>query len=66
MKLHYYPETDTLYLAQREVGRRRGRDREDVVVDYDEDRRLLGIEIEHASAWIDLTKLETHSLPIAG
>jgi uncharacterized protein YuzE len=37
-----------------------------VVVDYDEDRRLLGIEIEHASAWIDLTKLETHSLPIAG
>ena len=67
MKLHYYPETDTLYIS---LSEKSGVDAEeiaeDVVVDYDEDRRLLGIEIEHASAWIDLTKLETHSLPIAG
>jgi uncharacterized protein YuzE len=37
-----------------------------VVVDYAEDGRVVGIEIDHASKKIDLTILEAHSLPIAG
>jgi uncharacterized protein YuzE len=66
MKLEYFPETDTLYISlldepsvdSDEVA-------EDVVVDYAEDGRPIGIEIEHASTKVDLTKLEAHSLPVA-
>ncbi|MGB7876694.1 MAG: DUF2283 domain-containing protein [Anaerolineales bacterium] len=36
-----------------------------VVVDYDENNRAVGIEIEDASKFIDLSRLELSSLPIA-
>ena len=67
MKLEYFPDTDTLYIS---LSERPSADSdeiaEDVVVDYAEDGRPVGIEIEHASTFLDLTKLETHALPIAG
>jgi uncharacterized protein YuzE len=67
MKLHYFPETDTLYI---ELSDRPSVDSdeiaEDVVIDYAEDGRPVGFEIEHASKFLDLTTLEAHSLPIAG
>jgi uncharacterized protein YuzE len=66
MKLHYYPDTDTLYISFNEEMALDGEEiASDVVVDYDEAGRIIGIEIEHASDWVDLTTLETRSLPVA-
>ena len=67
MKLEYFPETDTLYITLIDKSSVHSDEiAEDVVVDYGEDRRIVGIEIEHASKVMDLTTLEAHSLPIAG
>ena len=67
MKLSYYPDTDTLYISLSEkVSVDSDEIAEDFVIDYDENGRPIGIEIEHASKVMDLTKLEAHSLPIAG
>ena len=65
MKLHYYPDTDTLYISLTdETSVDSDEIAEDVVVDYAEDGRAVGIEIEHASTKVDLTKLEAVSVPI--
>jgi len=65
MKLHYYPETDTLYISLTdETSVDSDEIAEDVVVDYGKDGRAVGIEIEHASTKVDLTTLEAHSLPV--
>ena len=65
MVFHYYPGTDMLYikLADRasteseEVG-------SGVVLDFDENNQVVGIEIEGASKFIDLTRLEVTALPL--
>ncbi|HEU0167476.1 MAG TPA: DUF2283 domain-containing protein [Chloroflexota bacterium] len=66
MKLHYYPETDSLYI---ELQSRAGVDSEEVadglVVDFDDAGHVVGIDIEHASQTLDLTSLETVALPLA-
>jgi len=36
-----------------------------VVLDFDENNRVIGIEIEDASRFIDLSRLELTALPIA-
>ena len=64
MKLHYYPETDSLYIDlnakpsadSREVA-------EGLVVDFDANGKVVGIDIEHASEIMDLKTVETESLP---
>jgi uncharacterized protein YuzE len=66
MKLSYYPDTDSLYidLAARastesiEVS-------EGVVLDYDTDGNLVGIDIDHASKKLDLRELVTDHVPLA-
>lgn len=67
MKLNYHPETDSLYI---DLSERASVDSEEVapgvVLDFDEDGQLVGIDIDHASKILDLTTLEAHSLPIAG
>ena len=67
MKLHYDPETDSLYI---DLNERTSVDSLEVapgiVVDFDEDGRAVGIDIEHASKILDLSTLEAHSLPVAG
>ncbi|MBM2810349.1 MAG: hypothetical protein HW416_1108 [Chloroflexi bacterium] len=65
MKLHYYPETDSLYIDlsdqpsvdSREVA-------PDVVADFDAAGHLVGIDVDHASQTIDLSRLEADSLPL--
>ena len=65
MKLNYYPETDSLYidLASRpsvesqEVS-------EGVVLDYDADGNLVGIDIDHASRKLDLREVVTNQIPV--
>ena len=36
-----------------------------VVLNFDEDNRLLGVEVEDASKLVDLSRLELRALPIA-
>ena len=59
MKFHYYPETDSLYI---ELTERSSVDSQDaspgVVLDYDSDGVLVGIDIDQASAITDVTGLE--------
>jgi uncharacterized protein YuzE len=65
MKLHYYKETDSLYIdlsASPSVDSREISD--DLVVDYDEDGRIVGLDIQHASVSLDLSKIETEHLPV--
>ena len=66
MKLSYFPETDTLYI---ELAQGQGADAaeigEGIVGDFDADGRLVGLEIEHASTRVDVTRLKTDGLPIA-
>ena len=65
MKLNYYPKTDSLYI---DLSHKTSVDSREVapgvVLDFDEEGRLAGIDIDHASQILDLTKLETESVPI--
>ncbi|MPZ49516.1 MAG: DUF2283 domain-containing protein [Dehalococcoidia bacterium] len=65
MRISYDTATDALYIHLSEMP---GADAEEiapgVVVDFGEDGRLVGIEIDHASKLLDLTKLETESIPL--
>jgi uncharacterized protein YuzE len=66
MKLSYYEETDSLYIdlsASPSVDSREISD--DLVVDYGEDGRIVGLDIQHASQSLDLSKIETEHLPLA-
>lgn len=64
MKLHYYADTDSLYIELRD---RPGADvrevGEGIVVDVDEDGSPVGIDIDGASRRLDLSTLELISLP---
>lgn len=65
MKLHYYPETDSLYI---ELKPKPGTETREVAkglnVDLDEQGDVVGFDIDFASKRLDLTKLETIALPI--
>jgi uncharacterized protein YuzE len=66
MVFEYYPDTDMLYIRlvdgistdSEEVA-------PGVVLDFDEHNRVIGIEIEDASRFIDLSRLELRALPVA-
>jgi uncharacterized protein YuzE len=65
MKFHYYPETDSLYISlvdkpsvdSQEVA-------SGIVLDFDAEGHLVGLDIDHASLVADLSKLEACSLPL--
>jgi uncharacterized protein YuzE len=64
VKLNYYPDTDSLYIdlsprpsvESHEVS-------EGVVLDYDEDGNLVGIDIDNASRKLDLSEVVTSHIP---
>jgi len=66
MKLHYYPDTDSLYIdlssktsvTSEEIS-------EGVVLDYDKDGNLVGLDIDHASLKLDLNELVLSNLPVS-
>jgi uncharacterized protein YuzE len=66
MKLHYYPETDSLYI---ELNGSSGAEVREIVeglaVDFDADANgdVVGFDIEQASRKFDLSKVETIALP---
>jgi uncharacterized protein YuzE len=65
VKLDYYPDTDSLYIdlssrpsvESQEVS-------EGVILDYDADGNLVGIDIDHASRKLDLSELVTNRIPV--
>ena len=65
MKLHYYLETDSLYI---ELKSDPASETREIVsglnVDHDENGDVVGFDIDGASGRLDLTKLETLALPL--
>ncbi|MBW1780506.1 MAG: DUF2283 domain-containing protein [Deltaproteobacteria bacterium] len=65
MKINYYPETDSMYIdlspgesvETREVS-------PGVVLDYDSDGNITGIDIDNASRKLDLEELVLNRLPV--
>ena len=65
MKLHYYPETDSLYIEFRSGPGTETREISDGLnVDLDAEGGVLGFDIDHASRRLDLSTLETEALPL--
>lgn len=65
MVFHYHPDTDVLYIKL--VDRASTESEEaapGIVLDFDEHNQVVGIEIEDASKFIDLSRLELLALPI--
>lgn len=64
MKLNYYPETDSLYIDLSERSSVESREiSEGVVLDYDADGKLVGIDIDNAGNTVDLHRLILSKLP---
>ena len=65
MKLHYYPETDSLYV---ELKAGPGVETREVStglnVDLDAEGNAVGFDIDEASTKLDLATLETQALPV--
>jgi len=66
MKLNYYPETDSLYI---DLASRPSVESQEVsagvVLDYDADGNLVGIDIDHASRKLNLSEVITSQIPVA-
>ncbi len=66
MKLHYYPETDSLYIELKNGPGVQTREIvEGLMVDLDEKGDVVGFDIDRASGKLDLSKIETIALPTA-
>ena len=65
MKFHYYPETDSLYIDLSEKPSTDSQEiRPGIVIDFDAEGNLVGIDIDHASKAVNLSRLEIESLPV--
>jgi uncharacterized protein YuzE len=64
MKLNYHPDTDSLYIDLSERASAESREiSEGIVLDYDEEGQLVGIDIDNASKKVELKKLILSKLP---
>ena len=64
MKLNYHPDTDSLYIDLSERPSVESREiSEGVVLDYDAQGNLVGIDIDHASTKVELRTLTLSRLP---
>ena len=65
MKLNYYPETDSLYIDLSEKTSVDSREISDgVVLDYDADGNLVGIDIDNARKKVQPQELRLSGLPV--
>ncbi len=66
MKFDYYADTDSLYI---DLSERTSVESEEVapgvVLDFDDHGSIVGIDIEHASRIVDLSRLESNAVPFA-
>ena len=64
MKLNYYPDTDSLYI---DLSEKESADSvevtEGVVIDYDVDGNIAGIDIDNASGKLAMNQLSINRLP---
>jgi uncharacterized protein YuzE len=64
MKLNYYADTDSLYIDLSERPSAESREVSDgVVLDYDAQGNLVGIDIDNASKKVQLDQLILNKLP---
>jgi len=65
MKISYYEETDSLYI---DLSSRPSVETQevspDINLDYDESHCLVGIDIDHASRYLDLREMSFVQLPL--
>ena len=65
MKLHYYPDTDSLYVELKAGPGAETREvSEGLNVDLDANGDVVGFDIDRASKRLDLATLETEALPV--
>ncbi len=65
MKLNYYPDTDSLYIDLAERPSVDSREiSEGIVLDYDAEGNLVGIDIDNASRKVELKQLTLSKLPL--
>ena len=65
MKLHYYPDTDSLYIELKsEPGVEVREIADGLNADIGADGAVVGLDIEYASQKLDLATLETEGLPV--
>ena len=65
MKLNYHPDTDSLYIALSPNPSADSNEVADgVVLDFDADGKLVGIDIDNASHKLDLHELTTERIPV--
>ena len=65
MKVHYYPETDSLYIDLLDKPSVEAQEvRPGIVLDFDEDGRFVGIDIDQASKNAELASLDFEALPL--
>lgn len=64
MKLNYHPDTDSLYIELSGKPSAESREiSEGIVLDYDAQGNLVGIDIDNASRKVELRKLIVSRLP---
>lgn len=64
MKLNYYPETDSLYIdLSSKPSKESVEISEGVVLDYDDDGNITGIDIDNASNKINLNEIILNKFP---
>ena len=64
MKLHYYPETDTLYIDLLDEPSVESQEiAPDVILDYNGSRQIVGLTIDHASERTDISRVEINEIP---
>ena len=64
MKLNYYPETDSLYMDLSEKTSVKSKEiSQGVILDYDAEGNLVGIDIYNASKKVQLQELILNKLP---
>jgi uncharacterized protein YuzE len=65
MRFQYYADTDSLYI---DLADRPASDSREVapgvVLDFDADGTLVGIDIDHASRVVNLSRLEAVAVPV--
>jgi len=66
MKFHYYPETDSLYI---DLVEKPSADSVEVapgvVLDFDGEGHVVGIDIDRASGVVDLEHVQVRGIPLA-
>lgn len=66
MKFKYYKDTDSLYI---DLSEKKSVDSKevspDIVLDFDKEGKLVGIDIDHASKHVNLSRLETGGVPLS-